>query len=139
MPTIEAQELNTQYWEPVATGPVAQVDLTTSTELSTNPPTTGTIAASGNYTSNVIPSDGFKAIGVGCTSNQTGNLQIQRYLDKAGLVPVGALVTAALTASTPQWATVNDGAPFQSFKIIISNTGASAATITNFALLLSAS
>lgn len=139
MPTIEAPELNTQYWEPVAQGPIAQVDLSASTIISANPPTVGTIPASGNYTSNVIPSDGFKSIGVGCTSSQVGAITIQRYLDKAGLVPVGALISAALVAATPQWATINDGLPFQSFKVSITNTGGGAATITNFGLLMGAS
>jgi hypothetical protein len=132
-----------QYWEPVAQGPVAQVDL-----LNTDPnllagtptilPTTGTIAAAGNWSSGVVYADGFKAIAVGCTSSQAGAITIQRYLDRLGTVPVGALASATLIAATPQWLTVNDGLPFQSFKMSITNTGGSAAIVTNFGALLSA-
>lgn len=133
---IVSNELNAQYWEPVAQGPVAQADITQWAGL---PPLPATIAASGNYTSNVVISDGFKVIGVGVTSSQAGSISIQRYLDRAGLVTQGAPITAAITAATPAVANVADGLPFQSFKITISNTGGSVATISNVAVLLNAS
>jgi hypothetical protein len=133
-------EATGQYWEPVANGPVTQVDLVATDPLLLGTlPTTGTIAASGNYTSAVIYSDGFKSISVGCKSTQTGAINIQRYIDRAGTIPVGAPITAALTAGTSQWANVvNDGVAFQSFTIQITNTGASPATITLFGALLAA-
>ena len=133
-------EATGQYWEPYAVGPVGQVDLVNKdpTLLGPTLPTTGTIAASGNWTSGVVFADGFKAIGVGAKSTQTGAINIQRYLDRAGSIPVGAVITAALVANTAQWATVNDGVPFQSFTIQITNTGASPATVTNFGALLAA-
>jgi hypothetical protein len=139
MPLV-GTEATGQYWEPFANGPVAQVDMVANdpAQLSAALPTVGTIAASGNWTSNVLISDGFKAIGAGCKSTQTGAINIQRYLDRAGTVPVGAVVTAALVANTSQWATVNDGVPFQSFTVQITNTGGGAATITLFDILLSA-
>lgn len=137
-------EATGQYWEPFAVGPVAQVDLVSSDPGLLNPgagnalPTIGTISAAGNWTSAVVYADGFKAIGVGAKSTQTGAINIQRYLDRAGLVPIGAVLTAALLANTAQWLSANDGVPFQSFTIQITNTGGSAATVTNFAALLSA-
>lgn len=138
MPKVGTEALG-QYWEPVANGPVAQVDLVADAPgLLGTLPTTGTIAASGNWTSSVIVSDGFKAIGMGAKSTQAGALNIQRYLDRAGQVPIGAVVTAALVAGTAQWVSVNDGVPFQSFTLQITNTGAGAATITNFDAILSA-
>ena len=137
MPRVSS-ELDTQYWEPVATGPIAQADISASALLGATLPTTGTIAASGNWTSSLLPADGFKCIGVGCKSTQTGAINIQRYLDTAGLVPVGAVLTAALTAATAQWLTNDDNTPFQSFTVQITNTGGSAATVTNFALVLNA-
>jgi hypothetical protein len=134
MPQVST-ELNSQYWEPVGTGPVAQADISGWTGL---PPPGATIAASGNYTSNLIISDGFKAIAVGVLSTQNGAINIQRYLDKAGLVPQGAAITVAITGGTAQVCNSNDGLPFQSFKITITNTSASVANVSNFACLLNA-
>ena len=138
--TRVSNENLSQYWEPVGIGPVAQVDLSASNTLKADGslPTTGTIGAAGSYQSIPVYVDGHKAIGIGCKSTQTGNITIQRFLDTAGNVPVGAVLTAALTAATAQWLSVNDGVPFQSFSFNISNTGGVAATITNFALLLQA-
>ena len=136
MPRVST-ELNTQYWEPVSTGPCAQADLSTSSMLGT-PPTVGTIAASGNYTSPVIPSDGFKAIAIGLQSSQAGAINIQRFLDTKGLVPIGSLATVALVAATQNSLVIDDTTPFQSFTVQITNSGGSAATITNFALVLNA-
>lgn len=130
-----SSELNSQYWEPVATGPVAQADVSTWAPLVPSP----TIIASGNYTSALIYADGFKSIAAGVTSTQTGAMTIQRYIDKAGLVAQGTASTVALTASTPAVLNVTDGLPFQSFVLKITNTGGATATITNFACLLNAS
>ena len=127
-------ELNSQYWEPVATGPVAQADVSSWAPLVP----TSTIAASGNFTSALVYADGFKNIAAGVTSTQAGAISIQRYIDKAGLIAQGAAVSTSLTASTPGVVNVNDGLPFQSFVLKITNTGASTATITNFACLLNA-
>jgi hypothetical protein len=135
MPQV-SNELNNQYWEPFANGPVAQTDISAWTGLNPVPP--ATIAAAGNWTSAVIVADGFKAIGIGVLSTQAGAITIQRYLDRAGLVPVGSLLSAAITGGTAQSLTVNDGVPFQSFKASITNTGASPANISNFCCLLNA-
>jgi hypothetical protein len=141
MPIVGSKNMGT-YWEPATAGPSLQADLVggpnfDSTLLGTLP-TTGTISAAGNWTSNVVQANGFKGIAMGAKSTQTGALNIQRYLDKAGLVPVGPVVTAALVANTAQWLTVNDGIVFQSFTAQITNTGGSAATVTNFGLMLNA-
>jgi hypothetical protein len=135
MPRV-SNEINTQYWEPVAQGPIAQADLSTAGELALP----ATIAASGNYTSPVLPADGFKMIAAAVTSTQNGQISIQRYIDAAGQVAQGAPLSTAITGGTP--AVVNAGAdnlPFQSFMLKITNTGASTATLSNFALLLNAS
>lgn len=139
MPLVSTEALG-QYWEPVANGPVAQVELVSSdpTLLGATLPTTGTIAAASNWLSSVVVSDGFKSISVGAKSTQTGAINIQRYIDRAGTIPVGAVITASLVANTAQWVTSNDGVAFQSFTVQITNTGASAATITNFGVLMNA-
>lgn len=94
-----------------------------------------TVAASGNTASPVLPSGGYQKLSVGATSTQTGQIQIQRYLDVAGTIAQGAAITASLTAGVAAVANVNDGLPFQSFKVTITNTGASAATLTNVIVL----
>jgi hypothetical protein len=131
-----------QYWEPFAQGPIAQVDLSTWSGLGATLPTTGTIpATTGTWVSGVIVSNGFRSISVGARSNQSGGtISIQRFMDKAGLVPVGApIVSTAFDGANGKFATViSDGVSFQSFQVTISNTAGSAATITNFAVLLSA-
>jgi len=135
MPQVST-EASTQYWEPVATGPVAQCDLSANAEEVGAIPSS--IAASGAFTSQLIPANGFRAIAAAVTSTQNGAISIQRYIDKAGLVAQGTVVPVAITAGTPAVVNSNDGLPFQSFTVKITNTGGSAATITNFALLLNA-
>jgi hypothetical protein len=134
MPQV-SNELNAQYYEPVATGPVAQCDISTWSGL---PPPPASLAASGTWTSGVIVADGYKAIAAGVLSSQAGAISIQRYLDRAGNVPQGPAISATITAATAQVCNANDGAPFQSFVIKITNTGTVAATLSNFACLLNA-
>lgn len=138
MVSVTPSELASQYWEPQSIGPVAQVDLSTWSGLSPTGVPGATIGAGSNYTSGVIQANGFKSIAVGAKSTQVGAITIQRFMDAAGLVPIGALVSASLVASTSQWATVNDGLPFRSFQFSITNTSGSSATLSNFAAILSA-
>lgn len=137
---ITNQELQAQYWEPVARGPVAQADLSTWAGLGPGGAPVS-IGAGLHYTSLVIASGGFVSIGVGIKLSQAGTLTIQRFLDKLGTVPVGAPITAnggTLVANVSNWATVNDGLPFASFTFDILNSGGSTAAVSNFACLLSA-
>ena len=125
-------ELDSQYWEPVATGPVAQADLTAVAAVP------ATIAGSGTFTSALMYADGFKAIACGVTLSQNGTLQIKRYIDAAGNVEQTDATATALTAATAGLFNVNDGLPFQSFKVVIVNSGGTTANVTNFVLLLNA-
>jgi hypothetical protein len=135
MPQVST-ELNSQYWEPVAIGPSAQCDISSSSQLGTLP---GTLpATTGTFTSNLVQCDGFLKIAAGVLSTQAGTIQIQRYVDKAGLIPQGAAISTTLVAATPNVVNANDGLPFQSFTIKVTNTGGSVATISNFVLLLNA-
>jgi len=131
MPRL-VDELESQYWEPIANGPVAQADLTSVIAVP------ATIAGSGTFTSALQYADGFKSIACGVTLSQTGTLQVQRYVDRAGLVLQTAATATALTASTPGVYNVTDGLPFQSFKVIITNSAGTPANVTNFVLLLNA-
>lgn len=131
-------ELLAEFFQPFSTGPAAQVDLSTWTGLSAGGVPGATIGAGGNFTSLPIQVPGFRNIGIGAKLTQSGTITIQRYLDKAGLVPVGALISVVLAANVSNWATVNDGLPFQSFVFVINNTSGSTGTLSNFAVLLQA-
>lgn len=134
MPLVSS-ELETAYWEPRATGPRAQIDLGSYAPIQ---PGAATIAASGNFTSPVLSGDGFLYIACSLKSSQGGAINLQRFLDAAGTVPQGAAVTAALVANTASVLNVNDGVIFRSFTLQITNTGGSAATVSNFAFIMSA-
>lgn len=136
MVQIAASELATQYWEPGGVGPATQADLSTWSGLSAAGPPGATIGAGGNYTSLPIQVAGFKNIAVGVKLSQTGTITIQRFMDRAGLVPIGALISSPLVANTSNWATVNDGIPFQSFVFVISNTSGSVGNVSLFSALV---
>jgi len=130
MPLVST-EATSEFWLPVASGPQMICDLST---FGTFPPVP--IAAAGNFTSPVIPSDGFKTYAIGVTSSQAGALNVQRFLDAAGTIPQGAVSTVALTAATPAVLNISDGLLSRSFTVQVTNTGGSTATVTKFALLL---
>jgi len=116
---------------PVDIGQVLQKALSPAAiNLSTSVP------AGQNVTSQVILSNGYKALAFACTSSQNGSVSIQRYLDEAGTVAQGAALTASLTAATAAVLNNSDNDPFQSMVITVSNSGGSAATLTNTLLLL---
>lgn len=62
--------------------------------------TPATIAASGTFTSGVVPTYGMSHVAVSAQIDQVGSIVVQPYLDAAGTIPNGAPVTKALTAST---------------------------------------
>lgn len=95
-----------------------------------------TIAHSDHVTSSPIPSNGWQKIAVGVTSSKGGALSVQRYLDAAASVPIGAAISATLTAATAGSVSATDGVPFAAFTVTITNTdGAAAATLSNLAIL----
>jgi hypothetical protein len=98
--------------------------------------TPGTIAASGTFNSPVLLALGMPHLAVSAQINQAGTLEIQRYLDNAGSISTGTLITKALTSGTLAVADNNDGTLFQSFTIGIVNSGGTAATVSNVAAVL---
>jgi hypothetical protein len=101
---------------------------------------TAQVPASGQLASPVILSNGWKLFALGLTSTQAGTVSVQRFLDTAGTVPIGAGVSAALTAATAQSLSIGtaDTIPFQSFQVTVTNSSATAATLSNVAGLLQA-
>lgn len=127
-----SQEQNTQFIQPFAVGPVMQ-----TTPIIPTPPTT--IAATSSWSSGVLPSDGYKALAIGVTSTQAGAIDVTRYIDAAGTIALdNPALTKALLASTAAVLTVTDGLPFASFVVTVTNTSASAATVTGFGILMNA-
>lgn len=118
------------YVEPVCIGPVAQV------APALTPP--GTLAASATYQTGVLPANGYKSISFGAKLSQAGSISLQRYLDSAGTIPIGAAVTATLSANTPNWVNINDGAAFTYFQVTVTNTSGSTATLSNVGCQISA-
>jgi hypothetical protein len=98
----------------------------------------GTIGAGSNFTSAVIQADGFNNISAAVTSTQTGVLSIQRFMDVAGTIAQGSALTKTLAANTAETLNNTDNLIFRSFTVEVSNTAGSAATISNFAMLLMA-
>jgi hypothetical protein len=97
------------------------------------------IAASGNYTTALYSADGYYDLVVALTSSQAGAINLLRYVDDAGTVLLDATApTQALVAATPAALVEVDAKPYASFKVQITNTGASAATLSAIAALQSA-
>jgi hypothetical protein len=100
---------------------------------------TANVPASGQLQSSVLMSNGWKFVAVGMKSTQAGALTVQRYLDAAGTIPVGAPVTASLVANTAQYVFAGgDNVPFLSYQVTVTNTSGTAATLSNVAGLLQA-
>lgn len=87
------------------------------------------IAGSSSFVSPVfgVPGPGLSA---GVLMNQTGNITLQRYLDAAGLLPIGSAVTAAITANTVATIQVNDGTPYIYATLTIQNTAVTTSTVS---------
>ena len=97
-----------------------------------------TIVKSTHWDSGVIACQGYSAIAVSAELSQAGTISIQRYIDPAGTIAIGAPITQALTANTLGTAAVNDGQPWGSFQVTITNSSGSVdGTLSNFAVLLS--
>ena len=99
----------------------------------------GSIAASGNASTNLIKTDGFTLISAGITLTQNGTMSVQRYLDDGGTQVQGAVISVPLVAGIAANLDVLDGKPFASFVLTVTNGTASVATISGFALLLQSS
>lgn len=88
------------------------------------------------YDSGIMPTYDYEALAVSAQLSQAGSLSIQRYIDEAGTIPMGAAITQAMTADTLATVAVNDGQPALSWKVTIQNTGSAAGDLTDAALLM---
>ena len=101
-------------------------------------PAPATLAASGGgatWASGAIPCGGIPALAVSAELDHTGTLSLQRYIDVAGTVPIGAAITQAMTANAIATIWVRDGLPAASFQVTVVNTGGVLANLTNVNIL----
>lgn len=92
------------------------------------------VADATTYSTDLMPS-GFAGVVFAATSSRIVTLQIQRFADLAGLIPIGGLLSQALVAATPGFVGATDGLPFVSWAAAIVNASGGAALITNAKLL----
>jgi hypothetical protein len=131
------RQLSSNEFQPIlAHGPKAEyVPAALITELQA----VSSITASGNYTTALYSADGYYDIVVGLKSTQNGAINLLRYIDDAGTVLLDSTApTQALTANTAAAFVETDGKPYATFKVQVTNTGASSATLSNIAALQSA-
>jgi hypothetical protein len=98
-------------------------------------PAPATIAAGVTYSTGIIPAAGYNMFAASAQLNQTGTLTLQRYIDEAGTIAIGAAITQAMTADVLATVAVNDGLPCASFKVTVENTSGSLGTLSNFHIL----
>lgn len=97
------------------------------------------VPASGEYATKLYSADGFYDVVIALTSTQAGAINLLRFVDDAGTVKLDTSApTQAITANTPAVLASVDGLPYASFKVEITNSGGSAATLSNIAILQSA-
>jgi len=102
---------------------------------------TGTTWESGVMPINSMTVDkvyGLRAIVAALTSTHVVTVTVQRYLDSAGLTPVGAPGTLTATANVAGYALVNDNVPALYFDVQVANASGSLAVITNPGIAVSA-
>jgi len=102
-------------------------------------PAPSTLAADDTWDSGFILCEGFLLVSIGAELSLTGILTAQRYLDTAGRIPVGGLVTINMLADEPAWTGFVDRVPFQALAVTIQNTGVATANLSNVGVLCAAS
>jgi hypothetical protein len=100
-------------------------------------PIVTSLLASGVWSSGLILNDGFRYLSVGVTMSQAGTLVVNQFIDTAGLV-ARTPISNTVVASTPLLIDVSDLKPFLAFTLVLTNTSVSTATVSGFAVLLSA-
>jgi hypothetical protein len=98
-------------------------------------PPPATIAASGNWNSGIMSNGGYGSLAVAAKLSQTGTLVLQRYLDPAGTIPIGAAISQAMTANTVATVATTDGLLCSAFSIVVTNTGGSTGNLSSVFIL----
>ena len=117
----------------MALTPLTQAPNFGTTRVAPKIPFPATIANSVTWNSDLLPA-GFGAVLFAATADQIVTLEIQRYADLAGAVPLD-LNSNALAVATPGWVFATDGLPYLSFVCSIVNASGSLANISNCSIL----
>jgi hypothetical protein len=91
--------------------------------------------SNGTYVTGPLNVAGMKGFAVGATLSTAGTLVIQRYLDVAGTIAIGAAISQVMSAATPATAAFNDGIPAASCIVTITNTSGGVGNLTNVSFL----
>lgn len=102
-------------------------------DLPTPPP--ASLPASAVWSSGAIPAAGYQAIAASAQIDRAGSLSLQRYIDAAGTLPIGAAITQAMTANVLATVFSNDGMPFASYIVSVTNSAGGTAHLINVYLL----
>jgi hypothetical protein len=94
------------------------------------------VPISGTAVSAAINTQGQARGSVGMLSDHAGTLSVQRYVDGAGVVPLGAALSIALVAATPNAVGWSDGLPCGSIVISFINSAGAVANLSNITLNL---
>jgi hypothetical protein len=78
------------------------------------------------WASNLV---GYNAISASVKADQVVTITVQRYMDAAGLVPVGSNATATTVANTASAVSLTTVAPAMFYDVQISNSSGSTANI----------
>ncbi len=111
------------------------VDMTTEAAIPSS------LLTANTYTSPILPLYqgsyyvgalvGYGQVVVALKSTQVVTINVQRFLDPNGLIPVGAVVTQATTANVASYAATSAVVPALYWGFTIANASGSTATITN--------
>lgn len=116
--------------------PVRSLSGSSSVAASALPnPAPATIAAGATWLSGPISAASYNSIAAGATLSQAGTLSIQRDMDAAATLPIGAALSQTMTANVFATVALNDGLPFVSWQVSIHNTSVSVANLTNVTVI----
>lgn len=94
------------------------------------------VSAGATANSSVIPTNGQTRGTVGLQSSHAGTLNVQRYVDANGVIPLGTVITVAVVAATPNSVSWADGDPSGSLIVSFVNSAGAVANLTNVTVLL---
>ena len=98
-------------------------------------PPPATIGGGLSYDTGLMSAAGFSKFAASAKLTQTGTLTLTRYIDAAGTVPIGPVLTQNLAANTVGSIAVNDGIPCLVWRVVVLNTSGATATLSDFHLL----
>lgn len=89
------------------------------------------------WSSGVLPMRGFNSAVVAILADKVLTVTVQRYVDAAGVLPVGAAGTLTSVANTAGYTSaLSANVPATHFKVTVANASGATAVVSNFAIAL---